>query len=185
MSGLVFNAKVSVAETSPLGKSESHVGLRWQERQRCRIAVILDDGRPAAILLPRGETLRDGDRLTSDCGEQLRVRADPEALLRITASQHLDLIRLVYHLANRHVRAMLSSDAIYIEPDPVLAGMVRHLGGQVDLVQSAFEPERGAYHGSSDQHPHSHGHSHAELDATDLELGRVGEELSRQAHARR
>ena len=183
MSGLVFNARVSVQEIPMPHPGESHVGLRWQERQRCRIAVMLDDGRPAAILLPRGETLRDGDRLTSDCGQQLRVRADPEELLQITAGQHLDLIRLVYHLANRHVRAMLTKDAIYIEPDPVLAAMVRHLGGQVDLVQKPFEPERGAYHGSSDQH--SHGHSHAELDATDFELGSVGEELSRLAHARR
>lgn len=183
MTGLVFNARVSAQESSSPQLRECHVGLRWQERQRCRIAVMLDDGRPAAILLPRGETLRDGDRLSSECGEHLRVRADPEELLRITATAQLDLIRLVYHLANRHVRAMLTSDAVYIEPDPVLAAMVRHLGGQVEIVQCAFEPERGAYHGSSE--PHSHGHSHAELDATDFELGSVGEELSRQAHARR
>ena len=36
------------------------VELTWQERQRSRLAVMLDTGEPAAIVLPRGEPMQSG-----------------------------------------------------------------------------------------------------------------------------
>ena len=75
---------------------------------------------------------------------------------------------------------MLTQDAIYIESDPVLADLARHLGATVSTVQRPFEPERGAYHGT-----HHHDHHHAgELGDEDREFGNIGEALSRAAHAR-
>jgi urease accessory protein UreE len=93
--------------------------------------------------------------------------------MRVSAPTGAVLLRLVYHLANRHVRAMLASDAVYIEPDAVLAQMVQQLGGQVSTVQMAFEPEPGAYHG---------GHHHGEASSHDADMGRIGEMLSIAAH---
>lgn len=176
------------------------VVLTWRERQRSRLAIVMDNGQAAVISLPRGTTLTDGDVLASDTGEQVLVRAASESLLAITADTPFKLLRLVYHLANRHVSAMLTTHAIYIESDPVLADMVVRLGGAIELTEQPFEPERGAYHGaaaqpqshshhgemapSGDGHVHSHGHRHSHdgVDDIDRKMGNVGEELSRQAH---
>lgn len=173
------------------------VALTWRERQRSRLAVVLNTGQAAAVLLPRGATLVHGDVLASEHGEQVLIQAAPESLLEITAPTPFDLLRLVYHLANRHVSAMLTPSAVYIEPDPVLAEMVIRLGGRVCSQDLPFEPEKGAYHGAAD---HTHGsltqpgsrnytgtehhqrHSHGELDDVDRAMGNIGEELSRQAH---
>lgn len=177
------------------------VALTWRERQRSRLAVVLNTGQAAAVLLPRGATLVQGDVLTSEHGDHVLIQAAPESLLEITASTPFDLLRLVYHLANRHVSAMLTPTAVYIEPDPVLAEMVMRLGGRVCSKELPFEPEKGAYHGAADQahgplnqpssrnhtdaehhQRHAQGHSHGELDVLDRAMGNIGEELSRQAH---
>ena len=182
------------------------VVLTWRERQRSRLPIVMDNGQAAVILLPRGTTLANGDVLASDTGEKVLIRAAAESLLEITADTPFQLLRLVYHLANRHVSAMLTTHAIYIESDPVLADMVERLGGAIKLTEQPFEPEKGAYHGASTHAPshshhgamapsgdghghshvgshlHSHGHGHGGVDDIDRKMGNIGEELSRQAH---
>ena len=157
------------------------VKLSWQERQRSRLAVMLDNGEPAAIMLPRGEPIQEGDVLGSESGQQVRVVCAAEEVLEIRAQTTFDLMRLIYHLANRHAPAMLTAHAVYIEPDPVLADLARHLGGNVNTVYQAFEPERGAYHGA---HHHDGHHHSGELDEEDRTFGNIGEALSQAAHAR-
>ena len=148
--------------------------LTYSERQRNRLAVMLPDGQAAAIVLPRGQALEPGDVLRSADGQCLAIQAKPEQLLCARASSALELMRLVYHLANRHVRAMLSVDAIYIEPDPVLSELITKLGGHVSLVTAVFSPESGAYSGG-------HHHTHGVIDE-DARMGNIGEQLSVQAH---
>lgn len=155
------------------------VKLSWQERQRSRLAVMLDNGEPASIVLPRGEPLQEGDLLSTEDGQQVRVECATEEVLEIRAKTGFELMQLVYHLANRHALAMLTHDAIYIEPDPVLADLACHLGGIVKTVYRPFEPVRGAYHGM-----HHHDHHHGELEDEDRNFGNIGEILSRAAHAR-
>ena len=164
--------------------------LTCGERQRSRLAAMLPDGRAVAVILPRGETLQHGDILCGEAGERVEVRAGDEDLLRISAADPLQLLRIVYHLANRHVRAMLREDAVYIEPDPVLADMVVHLGGRVERVSEPFIPEGGAYaagHTGHAAHAGHHHHHHAD-ECADLErdeaMGALGEQLSIAAHAR-
>ncbi len=151
------------------------VALGHDERQRHRLAVMLSSGQAAAIVLARDQCIGAGTVLLSDTGHALRIQAQPQALLRVSAACPDVLLRLVYHLANRHVRAMLAADAIYIEPDSVLAKMVEQLGGQVSPVELPFEPEPGAYHAG-----HRHGDERAH--AHDTDMGRVGEMLSIAAH---
>jgi urease accessory protein len=164
--------------------------LAWHEREKSRIAVITNTNEFVSIVLSRGETLSHGDVLqTEDGAHTLRICAKEEPVLRISAPDSLTLTRLVYHLANRHVKMMLKTDAIYIESDPVLHSLAKSLGGKVDTVHCVFEPERGAYsdsHGHSHDHgrKHDHGHQHG-LDPQDYAQGQVGEELSRMAHARK
>ena len=159
------------------------LSLTCADRQRHRLAAMLPSGRAVAIVLPRDQTLEPGDLLLSTCGQKIRIEAAPEPLLCVSARTPFELMRLTYHLANRHVKAMLTSDAIFIEPDKVLREMIERLGGQVTTVKAIFLPEPGAYAGG---HHHSHHHNeHGEPQALDDHMGQVGESLSIAAHQRR
>lgn len=153
------------------------VELDWDVRQKSRFDAVLSDGRALAVFLPRGRVVRGGDALVTAEGELVRVIAAPQAVLRITAcpahpqaEQAFDLMRAAYHLGNRHVPIELKPDHLKIEPDHVLAELLRALHLDVAEVSEAFEPEGGAYGGQGHGHPHgpsqghSHGHDHHEHD---------------------
>ena len=118
--------------------------------------------------MPRGTVVRGGDVLVADDGSLVRVLAAPQAVLKIThCTDHgtpYDLIRAAYHLGNRHVPIELKPDHLKIEPDHVLADMLRAMHLIVHAVNEAFEPENGAYasggHGHSHDHEYGHNHSH-------------------------
>jgi urease accessory protein len=151
------------------------VELDWDVRQKSRFDATDSTGRAVGVFLPRGTLVRGGDVLVLEDGSLVRVQAAPQEVLRITAcAQHgspFDLTRAAYHLGNRHVPIELQPDHLKIEPDHVLADMLRAMHMTVVTVQEAFEPEGGAYssHGHSHghrahdhAHDHSQGHSHAE-----------------------
>ena len=171
---VLFEQKLAGSDDHPF-EGEEVLSLSCSDRQRSRLAAMLPSGHAVAIILPRGEVMNPGDVLVSACGQRLRIEAQPEALLRVSTQSAFDLMRVTYHLANRHVRAMLTPNAIYIEPDAVLQQMVRLLGASVTIVNKPFLPEAGAYSSG-------HRHHHGEVVALDDEMGQVGEALSIQAH---
>jgi urease accessory protein len=161
--------------------------LSYGDRQRSRLAAMLPNGKAVAVILARGENMQHGGVLCGEQGERVVVQAAVEELMRIRASNTFELMRIVYHLANRHVRAMLTPESAFIEPDSVLADMVRRQGGLVDLVQEAFVPEGGAYsagQGAAGHHHHHHADECGDV-ARDEAMGKLGEELSIAAHAKK
>ena len=143
------------------------VTLDWDTRQKSRFDAVDSSGRSIGVFLPRGTVVRGGDVLVAEDGSLIRVEAAPQDVLRITAcTQHgspFDLTRAAYHLGNRHVPIELQADHLKIEPDHVLADMLRAMHMTVLPVSEAFEPENGAYGehgGSSHGHGHGHGHDH-------------------------
>jgi urease accessory protein len=152
---------------SALIKRAPSVSLDWDVRQKSRFQTEDSEGRVLSVFLQRGQVVRGGDVLLAEDGSLVRVDAAAQALLRITAcAQHgtpFDLTRAAYHLGNRHVPIELQPDHLKIEPDSVLADMLRAMHLIVNTVQEAFEPEGGAYgthHGGSG-HSHDHGQAHA------------------------
>lgn len=149
-----------------LVKRAATVELDWDVRQKSRFDAIDSTGRALGVFLPRGTLVRGGDVLVLEDGSLVRVQAAPQEVLRITAcAEHgspFDLTRAAYHLGNRHVPIELQPDHLKIEPDHVLADMLRAMHMTVVTVQEAFEPEGGAYssHGHAQGHGHSHGHDH-------------------------
>ncbi|RZJ11838.1 MAG: urease accessory protein UreE, partial [Haliea sp.] len=143
------------------------VELDWDVRQKSRFDATDSLGRTLGVFLPRGTLVRGGDVLVAEDGSMIRVIAAPQQVLRITAcTSHgspFDLTRAAYHLGNRHVPIELKPDHLKIEPDHVLADMLRSMHLIVNDVAEAFEPEGGAYasgghaHGSPAGHAHSHG----------------------------
>jgi urease accessory protein len=153
-----------------LVKRATTVELDWDVRQKSRFDATDSAGRALGVFLPRGTLVRGGDVLVAEDGSLIRVMAAPQPVLIITAcTEHgsaFDLTRAAYHLGNRHVPIELKPDHLKIEPDHVLADMLRAMHLTVSEATEAFEPEGGAYssaghsHGGSDP-AHSHDHSHA------------------------
>lgn len=157
-------------------KRAPQIELDWDVRQKSRFDATASDGQHIGVFLPRGSVVRGGDVLVLESGALVRVVAAPQPVLRITTCSHhghhhdaasaaFDLMRAAYHLGNRHVPIELKPDHLKIEPDHVLADLLRAMHLEVDEVHEAFEPEAGAYgahagHGPSPQAPFAHGHSH-------------------------
>ena len=143
-------------------KRASSVELDWDIRQKSRFEATDSLNRVLGVFLPRGTPVRGGDVLVAEDGSMIRVIAAPQKVLRITAcaahGSPFDLTRAAYHLGNRHVPIELKPDHLKIEPDHVLAEMLRSMHLIVNDVEEAFEPEGGAYsagghsHGSEQKH---------------------------------
>ena len=142
----------------------SEVELDWDVRQKSRLLATDSLGRELNVFLPRGSVLRGGDVLVAEDGSLIRVKAAPQPVLVVThCVDHgtpFDLLRAAYHLGNRHVPLELQADRLLLEPDHVLADMLRAQHLIVTETSSAFEPEGGAY-GAGAQAGHAHGHEHA------------------------
>lgn len=148
-------------------KRAATVELDWDVRQKSRFSATDSSGRTLGVFLPRGTVVRGGDVLVAEDGSLVRVLAAPQAVLHIThCPQHgtpFDLVRAAYHLGNRHVPIELQPDHLKIEPDHVLANMLRAMHLIVQSRDMAFEPEGGAYaagHGGGHGHHHGHEHHH-------------------------
>lgn len=139
------------------------VTLVHDDRHRRRVTLTADGGLSFLLDLDKATVLDDGDALKLEDGRLVAVRAAPEKLLEIRAESPARLLKVAWHIGNRHTPAEITADAIYIADDHVLAEMVRGLGCAVARVERPFRPERGAYdHGGHDHgHAHSHGHDHS------------------------
>jgi urease accessory protein len=147
-------------------KRAATVELDWDVRQKSRFDATDSSGRQLGVFLPRGTVARGGDVLVAEDGSLIKVIAAPQSVLRIThCAQHgspYDLIRAAYHLGNRHVPIELKPDHLKIEPDHVLADLLRAMHLIVNAVDEAFEPENGAY--ASGGHAPTHADTHAAHD---------------------
>ena len=141
------------------------VTLDWDTRQKSRFDFTDSSGRAVAVFLPRGTVVRGGDVLVAEDGSFVRVIAADQPVLVITACEEhgsaFDLTRAAYHLGNRHVPIELKPDHLKIEPDHVLAEMLRAMHLHVAPANAPFEPEAGAYAGGSQSHQHGHAHGQA------------------------
>jgi urease accessory protein len=185
-----------------LVKRASTLELDWDVRQKSRFDATDSLGRQLGVFLPRGTPVRGGDVLVAEDGSMVRVIAAPQAVLRITAcTTHgtpFDLIRAAYHLGNRHVPIELKPDHLKIEPDHVLADLLRAMHLTVQEVEEAFEPEGGAYSSAGHAHVHqsqapakaapppaahvhgpdcNHGHDHSDAPSQSAEIKPVAIQL--------
>jgi urease accessory protein len=141
------------------------VALDWDVRQKSRYDATDSGGRALAVFLPRGTQVRGGDVLVGEDGSLVVVQAAAQPVLVVRhCSEHgspFDLMRAAYHLGNRHVALEVQPDHLKLEPDHVLAEMLRNQHLIVSEAQDAFEPEGGAYGQAHGGHGHSHAHAPA------------------------
>lgn len=121
------------------------LALPFDTRQKSRFRATLASGIDIGVDLPRTGVLRSGAYISTELGDVLQIVAAPETVMQAIAPDAFTLLKAAYHLGNRHVPLMLTPDALYFEPDHVLAEMVEGLGLTVQTLQHPFEPESGAY----------------------------------------
>ncbi len=138
------------------------VTLDHEGRNRRRIALKGEGGLDFLLDLDKATALNDGDAVRLEDGRLVQVKAAPQRLLEVRAENPLRLLRIAWHIGNRHTPAEITADAIYIEDDHVLAEMVRGQGGTATPATRPFQPERGAYEHDCGHDHHGHGrHDHA------------------------
>ena len=151
-------------------KRAARVSLDWDVRQKSRFDATDSQGRQLGVFLPRGTAVRGGDVLVAEDGSLIQVQAAPQPVLVVRAcAEHgspFDLLRAAYHLGNRHVALELQPDHLKLEPDPVLADMLRQQHLIVSEASVAFEPEGGAYSGGGHGHGHEPHQDHRPAQAT-------------------
>lgn len=134
------------------------VTLAFVDRHRRRLRLVADSGNPFLLDLPRVQHMADGDGLELDDGAYMRICAAPERVLEIEADGPAGLLRLAWHLGNRHLPVQALEGRLRIRDDHVIAGMVEGLGGKVTRLSAPFDPETGAYAGAD--HTPGQGHEH-------------------------
>jgi len=133
------------------------VVLDYDGRHRRRIVLTGQSGSAYLLDLPRALHLRDGDGLRVHGHDVVAVIAKAEPLLEVCADSPEALVRLAWHIGNRHLAAAIEPGRILIRRDHVIAHMLEHQGARVREVEEPFDPEGGAY---DDHGPHDHGQGH-------------------------
>ncbi len=130
------------------------VTLPFLDRHRRRIRLVADSGTPFLLDLARAQHLAEGDGLELDNGGYIRVRSAEEPVIEIAADSPGDLLRIAWHIGNRHLPLQALEGRLRIRADHVIAAMVEGLGGHITRLDAPFDPEIGAYAGAA------HGHEH-------------------------
>lgn len=140
------------------------IELPYDERKKSRLKTQTVCGVDVGLFLERGHVLKAGDLLLANSGELLEVLAASEQVSTVRCSDELSLLKIAYHLGNRHMPVEIDQDdkGLYLryQQDYVLDDMVRFLGAEVMHEQAAFNPESGAYGQFAMQGGHSHGRHH-------------------------
>ncbi len=145
----------------PAAKARGSVTLAFDERHRRRLRLVSDAGEEFLLDLAHAQALAEGDGLALSDGGWIAVRAAPEALLEIRGRSAHHLLRLAWHLGNRHLPTQIEAERILIRRDHVIAAMLHGLGAAVHEIEAPFTPEHGAYAaGGHHDQDHEHGHAH-------------------------
>ena len=138
------------------------VVLDFDDRHRRRMAMRSTRGLEFLLDLENAVALRGGDALVLEDGRLIEVVAAPEPLLEIKGSDPQHLIRVAWHLGNRHLPTQIMPKGLRIRRDHVIEAMVKGLGCRVIEIEAPFDPEGGAYAAGAHDHGHEHhGHDHA------------------------
>ena len=147
------------------------VVLDFDDRHRRRMAMTGTRGLEFLLDLENAVALRGGDALVLEDGRLVEVVAAPEPLVEIRGADPHHLVRVAWHLGNRHLPTQIMAKGLRIRRDHVIEAMVKGLGARVVEIEAPFDPEGGAYAAPSLGHAHEdhvhhpghagHGHGHA------------------------
>jgi urease accessory protein len=143
----------------PTEEAVGALTLDFDARHRRRTVLMTDQGEEILLNLPKAVAMADGDGLQLEDGKWLKVQAAAELIVEVRHNNPDQLMRLAWHLGNRHFPTDIRNRVLHIRPDHVIEDMLQQLGADLQKVRAPFQPEGGAYGG--------HGHQHAHDDSGD------------------
>src|SRR5438132_9016182 len=145
----------------PKEQSSGALTLDFDARHRRRIRLTSDQGEDVLLDLPKAVAMADGDGLQLEDGRWLKVQAAAEPIVEVRHKDPNQLVRLAWHLGNRHLPTEIRNQVLRIRPDHVIEDMLHGFGADLVKTQARFQPEGGAYrdHGHRHNDPES-GHHH-------------------------
>jgi urease accessory protein len=164
--------RIQAAGSFDATSAVDRVVLDADERHRRRIVLSGEKGTKFLLDLDHAVALKEGDGLVLDDGAIVSVAGKPEPLVEIEAQSALDLVRLAWHLGNRHALVQILGTKLRIRRDHVLESMVAGLGGKLTPIEAPFEPEAGAHAHAPGEHDHDHVHAHADHQGDHHEHGK-------------
>src|ERR1700680_1633017 len=142
------------------------VVLDFDDRHRRRMVMTGTRGLEFLLDLENAVALRGGDALVLDDDRLVEVVAAPEPLVEIRCNDPQHLVRVAWHLGNRHLPTQITGRGLRIRRDHVIEAMVEGLGARTIEIEAPFDPEGGAYAGG--------GHAHAAESAPPLHAAHDG-----------
>ncbi len=152
MSAVRHVSGIADAGTWDRARAVDRVVLDAADRVRRRIVLTSEGGVKLLLDFTEPLMLHDGDGLVLDDGSIVAVAGQAEPLIEISANSSLELVRLAWHIGNRHTDAQFTGNTFRIRRDHVLEEMVKGLGGTLKPVEAPFDPEPAAPHGGHHHH---------------------------------
>jgi urease accessory protein len=146
----------------PQERAAGALTLDFDGRHRRRIRLTTDQGEDVLLDLPKAVAMGEGDALQLDDGRLLKVRAAAEPIVEVRHKEPDQLMRLAWHLGNRHLPTEIRDQMLRIRPDAVIETMLYGFGAELVKVRAPFQPEGGAYGGHGHHHDHEDGGHHHE-----------------------
>ena len=121
--------------------------LSSAQRRIFRGKRLSDCNEELHLQLPREGKLNDGDiLLTNQKKIFVRVIAQKENLIEIRAKSSFELIKVAYHLGNRHVEVEIYDDILFTKSDYLIEELLKNFEVNLIKVEKKFFPEIGAFH---------------------------------------
>jgi urease accessory protein len=166
------------------------VVLDFDDRHRRRMAMTGTRGFEFLLDLENAVALRGGDALVLEDGRLIEVIAAPEPLIEIRGVDPLHLVRVAWHLGNRHLPTQIMAKGLRIRRDHVIEAMVKGLGARIIEIEAPFDPEGGAYaggghdpgHAAHDHGHHPDAHDHAAHDHSEHDHSKHGHSHDHGGH---
>ena len=99
------------------------------------------------LQLPRDGKLNDNDiLLTNQKNLFVKINAQKENLIEISAKDSLELNKVAYHLGNRHVEIQINENILLTKSDYIIEEMLNNFDVVLKKVKRKFFPEIGAFH---------------------------------------
>ena len=99
------------------------------------------------LQLPREGKLNDGDiLLTNHKNLFIQVIAQKENLMEISSKSNIELIKVAYHLGNRHLEIEINENTLFTKTDYVIEELLKNFEVNFIKVEKKFFPVIGAFH---------------------------------------
>jgi urease accessory protein len=128
------------------------ITLNYNDRFIRRKKLISDNKIEFLVNLPETISVNKDDGFLFDDGNLILIKYAKETLIEIRSE---DLIKLSWHIGNRHIPCQIETNRLLIHEDKVIENLIVRLGGSIKKISEEFSPEGGAY-GLGRTHGHKH-----------------------------